>query len=132
MQSQFNIPNILNTKNGYVLDLSPERRTSALASEDFKINDSTLHCDYAGRAILSDPTSEIAMVLNDQMSGTEIRPFLSMLFSKSGKRDVNTAIAAKTCDIGFYPIVANNCDSSNTVNYFTSKINSSGIGIPSL
>lgn len=114
MNSAFDIPNIINSKNGYVLDLSPERMTSALAAECFNLNDSTLHSDYAGRAILSDPSSAIAMVLNDQLSGTEIRPFLSMLFSKSGKRAANTAIAARTCDIGFYPLVANTCNSTNT------------------
>ena len=112
MMNQFNIPNLINTRNGYALDLSPEKKTTAFESEKFKIHDSTLHCDYSGRAILSDPTSEIAMAINDQMSGTEIRPFLSMLFSKSGKRSANTTIAAKDCDIGFYPITANTCNSS--------------------
>ncbi|WP_366923880.1 hypothetical protein MFMK1_000798 [Metallumcola ferriviriculae] len=114
MRSAFDIPNIINTKNGYVLDLSPERLTSALAAEGFSLNDSTLHSDFAGRAVLSDPTSEIAMVLNDQISSVDIRPFLSMLLAKSGKRDVNTAIAAKTCDMGYYPLVANTCNSENT------------------
>ena len=114
MQNQFNMPNIINTKNGYVLDLSPERKETALLAENFKLNSSKVYCDYTGRAMLSDPTSEIAMVLNDQRSGTEITPFLSMLFSKSGKRDVNTSIAARGCDIGFYPMVANNCNSDNT------------------
>lgn len=114
MKSAFDIPNIINSKNGYVLDLSPDRLTSALAAECFSLTDSTLHSDYAGRAILSDPTSTIAMVLNDQVSGTEVRPFMSMLFSKSGKRTANTAIAARTCDIGFYPLVANTCNSANT------------------
>lgn len=114
MKSAFDIPNIINSKNGYVLDLSPERLTSALAAEVFSLTDSTLHSDYAGRAIMSDPTSSIAMVLNDQVSGTEIRPFMAMLFSKSGKRSANTAIAARTCDIGFYPLVANTCNSADT------------------
>ncbi len=114
MRSAFDIPNIINTKNGYVLDLSPERLTSALESESFSLNDSTLHSDYVGRNILSDPTSAIAMVLNDQLSGTEIRPFMAMLFSKSGKRSANTSIAARTCDIGFYPMVANTCNSAST------------------
>lgn len=109
--SVFSLQRIINVRDGYVLDLSPDRRQDALFGAKNSFN-APMHPDFTGRAIVSDPSSLIAMIVNDARSDTAQYQIFAGLVAKSGLRSSGRTLRARYCDIGYYPYLVNYVDAS--------------------
>ncbi len=110
--SVFGFPTLIDERDGRILSLSPDVKSDGLKMSDI--------CTYrsgdtfvTGRPIVSDPSTLLGMILNENLGGQIYKPILGMLCSKSRNRAVGvTNLYIETIDLAYYPRIANVYDLS--------------------